>query len=150
MLNVKLTPLMLSDRHNCSNDQEARRLAEEHPGEEHPVYYGRLLGFLAVTRALGDHQLKVKSRPFAQRILAYAYPSLVPSGNWKEYDERGNVTPPYLSARPVVQQYDLVPGDMLIFASDDLRDSMNRIPAKDGEKLRSSRKRCIKWQSGLL
>ncbi|KAJ7454492.1 phosphatase 2C-like domain-containing protein [Mycena latifolia] len=130
--NDKLTPVILSDRHNCTNPQEALKLADEHPGESSPVIYGRVLGVLAVTRALGNHQLKVRSRALASRILAYLYPSPVPTMCWGKWDKLGNVTPPYLSATPVVQRHDLLPGDMLIFASDGLRDSMARIPAADG------------------
>ncbi|KAJ6554052.1 phosphatase 2C-like domain-containing protein [Mycena vulgaris] len=131
----KLTPLIMSDRHNCTNTQEILKLAEEHPGEADLVSNGRVLGVLAVTRAtiaLGDHQLKVRSRPLARHILSYLYPAPVPTMCWAEWETLGNVTPPYLSASPVVQRHDLLPGDMLIFASDGLRDSMDRIPAADG------------------
>ncbi|KAF9068869.1 phosphatase 2C-like domain-containing protein [Rhodocollybia butyracea] len=48
----------LSDFHNGRNPEEVKRLEKEHPGEPPVIRYERVLGNLAVTRALGDHQLK--------------------------------------------------------------------------------------------
>ncbi|KAJ7731005.1 phosphatase 2C-like domain-containing protein [Mycena maculata] len=128
----KLTPVMMSERHNCTNTQETLKLAGEHPGEKDLVIHNRVLGVLAVTRALGDHQMKVQERALATKILAYFYPGPVPSACWAEWDAVGNVTPPYLSACPVVRRHDLLKGDILVFASDGLRDSMNRISTAEG------------------
>ncbi|KAJ6524256.1 phosphatase 2C-like domain-containing protein [Mycena vulgaris] len=133
MQDGKLTPILLSERHNCTDAKEMERLATEHPGEKDIVKYGRVLGLLAVTRALGDHQLKVKSRLLASRIMPCYYPSPVMEVCFEEWVENGNSTPPYLLSTPVVQRHDLLPGDVLIFASDGLRDSMDHIPAAAGD-----------------
>jgi pyruvate dehydrogenase phosphatase len=84
-----------------------------------------------VTQALGDHQLKARSRLPATRVLPYFYPSPIPLIFFEHWVRDGHQTPPYLSASPSVRRYDLLPGDMLVFASNGLRDSMNRIPAAD-------------------
>ncbi|KAJ6524250.1 phosphatase 2C-like domain-containing protein [Mycena vulgaris] len=133
MQDGKLTPILLSERHNCTDAKEMERLATEHPGEKDIVKYGRVLDLLAVTRALGDHQLKVKSRLLASRIMPCYYPSPVMEVCFEEWVENGNSTPPYLLSTPVVQRHDLLPGDVLIFASDGLRDSMDHIPAAAGD-----------------
>ncbi|KAJ6584286.1 phosphatase 2C-like domain-containing protein [Mycena sp. CBHHK59/15] len=131
MQDGKLTPVIMSDRHNCSNTKEVERLLAEHPNEENIIQRNRLLGLLAVTRALGDHQLKVQSRPLASRIMLYLYPSPIPTVAFEDWDRNGHLTPPYLSSSPAIRRHDLLPGDMLIFASDGLRDSLDRIPAAD-------------------
>ncbi|KAJ7898389.1 phosphatase 2C-like domain-containing protein [Mycena leptocephala] len=131
MQDGKLTPIIMSDQHNCQNVREVERLTEEHSGEEQLVQGNRVLGLLAVTRALGDHQLKARSRLLATRVLPYFYPSSIPLIFFEHWVRDGHQTAPYLSASPSVRRYDLLPGDMLIFASDGLRDSMNRIPAAD-------------------
>ncbi|KAJ7612835.1 phosphatase 2C-like domain-containing protein, partial [Mycena polygramma] len=122
----KLRPIMLGDRHNCTNPEEVERLVAEHPGEENLIYNGsHVLGLLAVTRALGDHQMKVQSRSLSHRIMQYFYPSPIPDDGYERMDKNNNHnTPPYLSATPTVHRYDLQPNDILVFASDGLRDSM--------------------------
>ncbi|KAJ7865465.1 phosphatase 2C-like domain-containing protein [Mycena olivaceomarginata] len=131
MQSGKMIPVIMSDRHNCENEKEVKRLLEEHPGEEKIVQNGRVLGLLAVTRALGDHQLKVRSRFLADRILSYFYPSPIPPVAFQDWNRHGHLTPPYLSSSPSIQRYDLLPGDILVFASDGLRDSMDRVPPAD-------------------
>ncbi|KAJ6524262.1 phosphatase 2C-like domain-containing protein [Mycena vulgaris] len=129
--NGKLIPVIMSDQHNCQNAKEVERLLEEHLGEERIIQNGRVLGLLAVTRALGDHQLKVRSLLLADRILSYLYPSPIPPVAFEDWKSNGHLTPPYLSSSPSIQRYDLLPGDMLVFASDGLRDSMDRVPPAD-------------------
>ncbi|KAJ7173733.1 phosphatase 2C-like domain-containing protein [Mycena filopes] len=129
MQNGTMTPIFLSDRHNGSNPAEVERLLAEHPGEVDVVPHGAVVGVLRVTRALGDHQLKVQSRLLAKRILGYFYPSIVPPAQFEVWDRNRNLTPPYLSSTPIVARYDLLPGDMLVFASDGLRDALWPLPA---------------------
>jgi pyruvate dehydrogenase phosphatase len=86
---------------------------------------------LTATQALGDHQMKVSSRLLAYRIMKYFYPSPIPGIAFEDWERNGHQTPPYLSSSPSVHRFDLQPTDMLIFASDGLRDSMNLIPAAD-------------------
>ncbi|KAJ7870000.1 phosphatase 2C-like domain-containing protein [Mycena leptocephala] len=131
MQDGKLNPIIMSDQHNCQNVREVEQLTEEHPGEEQLVQGNRVLGLLAVTRALGDHQLKAHSRLLVTRVLQYFYLSPILPISFEHWERDGHQTPPYLSASPSVRRYDLLPGDMLMFASDGLRDSMNCIPAAD-------------------
>jgi hypothetical protein len=50
MQDGKLTPFIMSERHNCTNSEEVLKLAREHPNEENPVINRRVLGILAITR----------------------------------------------------------------------------------------------------
>ncbi|KAJ6624085.1 phosphatase 2C-like domain-containing protein [Mycena sp. CBHHK59/15] len=131
MKNGKWIPTILSDRHNCKNMKEVDRLGREHPNEQNLVVGNRILGLLAVTRALGDHQFKA---PFflASRVMSYFYPSYILDIAFEDWERDGHLNPPYLSSTPVVCRHDLLPGDMLVFASDGLRDSMDpQIPEAD-------------------
>ncbi|KAJ7755194.1 phosphatase 2C-like domain-containing protein [Mycena metata] len=131
MQNGKMTPILLSDRHNGSNPKEVERLLSQHPGEVDVIPYGAVVGVLRVTRALGDHQLKVQSRALAERILAHFSPSIVASSTFGIWDRNRNLTPPYISSTPVVARYDLLPGDILVFASDGLPDALWPIPDEE-------------------
>ncbi|KAK7048540.1 PPM-type phosphatase domain-containing protein [Favolaschia claudopus] len=124
MENERMVPIVISDNHNGHNDKEIKRIHDEHPGEENIVRYDRVLGYLAVTRALGNHQLKVQSQPLARRIMPYFYPSPVCTDTFEACDHNGHHTPPYMSSTPTIHRYDLLPGDVLVFASDGLADSM--------------------------
>ncbi|KAJ7031268.1 phosphatase 2C-like domain-containing protein [Mycena alexandri] len=126
MQDGKLTPILMNDRHNCTDAKEVEKFLADHPGEQGLIKWNRVLGLLAITRALGDHQFKVQSRPLASRIMMYLYPS--PAIPFDEWDKNGNTTPPYLSSSPAIRRFDLLPGDMFVFASDGLRDSMNQVP----------------------
>ncbi|KAJ7073135.1 phosphatase 2C-like domain-containing protein [Mycena amicta] len=119
--------------HNASNADKVQRLCREHPDEENlvvNVHGPRVLGWLGVTRALGDYQLKV-DRAFAKSILSYFYPGPVPGDCWEIWAKAGNNTPPYLSCIPTVKRFDLLAGDLLVLSSDGLPDSMNWIDVAD-------------------
>ncbi|KAJ6585637.1 phosphatase 2C-like domain-containing protein, partial [Mycena capillaripes] len=134
MQNGKMTPIILSDRHNCSDPKEVERLLAEHPDEDGVIVHGGVLSVLRVTRGqimTGDHQLKVQSRALVERILGYFYPSRVALATFGIWDRNRNLTPPYLSSTPTVARYDLLPGDMLVFASDSLCDALWLIPAAE-------------------
>ncbi|KAJ7658280.1 phosphatase 2C-like domain-containing protein [Mycena polygramma] len=118
----KLTPIMLGDRHNCNSPEEVERLTAEHPGEKNLIDNGN---------PLGDHQMKVHSRALSQRIMRYFYPSPIPHDAFEAMDKNNHNTPPYLSATPTVHRYDLQANDILVFASDGLRDPIHWIPAED-------------------
>ncbi|KAF7350268.1 Protein serine threonine phosphatase 2C [Mycena venus] len=114
----KWTQIFLSERYNCDNPDEIQRLGREHPNEPHVIQDDSLLGTLRVTRALGDHQLKA---PFfmATRVLPHFSPArLEPS----EILDWGVWTPPYMLSTPSIRHHDVLPGDLLLFASDGLRD----------------------------
>lgn len=84
----------------------------EHPGEEHVIRNGRVLGGLEPTRAFGDAfykwsvetQLKIKKEFFGR----------TPSALLK--------TPPYVTAEPVVTTTQICPerGDFVVLATDGL------------------------------
>ncbi|KAJ7637177.1 hypothetical protein FB45DRAFT_1139684 [Roridomyces roridus] len=61
---------------------------------------------------------------FVKRVLGYFYRSPYPPSVYQEWVLRRNTTPPYISSTPSVQRYELLPGDILVLASDGLPDSM--------------------------
>lgn len=46
----KLTPLIMSERHNCDNVKEVERLLAEHPNEENVILHGAVLSVVRITR----------------------------------------------------------------------------------------------------
>lgn len=104
------------------NREEAARIQKEHPDEPDAVKNGRVLG-LAVTRAFGDAlwkwsrdvQEEAQKRFFGRRPL------------------EGSLTPPYLTAEPVVTTTKIQPekGDFVIMASDGLWDNLSSAQAVD-------------------
>ncbi|KAF9068877.1 phosphatase 2C-like domain-containing protein [Rhodocollybia butyracea] len=110
----------LSDFHNGNNPKEVERLEREHPGEPPVIRYGRVLSDLAVTRALGNHQLKTPL-PFARYILGAIWPTpFIPEFFNEEVVKLGHTNPPYISATPTVCHHSLKPGDILVLSSDGL------------------------------
>jgi len=115
---------ILSAFHNARNIDEVKRLQNEHPNEPDCVSNDRVLGAIAVTRAIGDHVFKLPTI-YAQRIFKIAYPSayILPKvdGFLPRY-----LTPPYLSNVPEVTHVDLSQvaskDAVLILASDGLPD----------------------------
>lgn len=96
------------------NENEVKRLDEEHPGEKDNILNpksGRLIG-LAVTRAFGDHRWKWPSE-FTTSVHDRFY----------GYSPRPHTTtPPYLTARPEVTTRSVQSEDFVIMASDGLWD----------------------------
>ncbi|KAF7294373.1 PPM-type phosphatase domain-containing protein [Mycena chlorophos] len=123
----KLVPHKIHESHNCDNEEEVERIVREHPGETGLVtnHWGGpcLVHALSVTRALGDHQLKVEL-PLASGVMMWVYPSPIIPVMFDEWKKNGNLSPPYLSSTPTVRRFDLLPGDTIVFASDGLADSM--------------------------
>ncbi|KAF8901564.1 phosphatase 2C-like domain-containing protein [Mucidula mucida] len=119
----KWVPIILSSSHNTNNPEEVRRIEQEHPGETNFFKYDRLLGWLGVTRALGDFQLKA---PYSlgSRGLGWLYRAPVPPIMWSDWKEEGHINMPYMSSTPDVQCHELLPGDMLVFGSLGLRDAL--------------------------
>ncbi|KAJ7440674.1 hypothetical protein B0H11DRAFT_2252817 [Mycena galericulata] len=85
---------------SCLSRSVLYQASQEHPGKEKIVQNDRVLGLLAVTRALSDRQLKVQSRFLADRILSYFYPSPILPVAFQDWDRHGHLTPPYLLSSP--------------------------------------------------
>ncbi|KAF2277028.1 protein serine/threonine phosphatase 2C [Westerdykella ornata] len=117
------------------NEGEVARIKAEHPGEEDILdpNTGRLLG-IAVTRGFGDHRWKWSSDMVRQVQYKFFGPPPRPESK----------TPPYMTAEPVVEEFDIVSvdadakakgqgsssvkSDFMIMASDGLWD---RISSED-------------------
>lgn len=108
----KWTATALSEDQTGSNPNEAARLRKEHPGEEHVVRNGRVLGGLEPTRAFGDAVYKW-SRETGLK-LRESFFGRSPSPLLK--------TPPYVTAEPVITTTRIDPqnGDFVVLATDGL------------------------------
>jgi pyruvate dehydrogenase phosphatase len=102
----------LSEDQTGSNPNEEARMRAEHPGEEHVVRAGRVLGQLEPTRAFGDAFYKW-SRETQDRIKKHFF-GRTPH-QWLK-------TPPYVTAEPVVTSTEIEPskGDFVVMATDGL------------------------------
>ncbi|KAK0706549.1 phosphatase 2C-like domain-containing protein [Lasiosphaeria miniovina] len=108
----KWTATPLSVDQTGSNPDEAARMRKQHPGEEHVVRNGRVLGGLEPTRAFGDAVYKWP-RDIAERLKQQFFGKTV-SPFLK--------TPPYVTAEPVVTTTKIEPekGDFVVMATDGL------------------------------
>lgn len=91
----------LSSDHNSDNVDELNRLMSEHPKEEHNqiIRENRLLGSLMPLRAFGDYSFKWSAEKMKTLGLTRAFSSrIIPT----PYN-----TPPYLTAEPEVNYFDL-------------------------------------------
>ncbi|KAH8304635.1 hypothetical protein KR018_005847 [Drosophila ironensis] len=109
----------LNVEHNTDNQTEVRRILAEHPRQEQDsvIRHGRLLGQLAPLRAFGDYRYKWSLDIMHEKVLPiFGDHAMTPN----------YYTPPYLTARPDVQQHQLTPNDkFLVIASDGLWDFMS-------------------------
>ncbi|KAK7723997.1 [Pyruvate dehydrogenase [acetyl-transferring]]-phosphatase 1, mitochondrial [Diaporthe eres] len=110
--NGKWTATPLSVDQTGGNPDEANRLRKQHPGEEHVVRNGRILGGLEPSRAFGDASYKW-SKEIAEK-LRQSFFGRSQSPLLK--------TPPYVTAEPVVTTTKVQPekGDFLVLATDGL------------------------------
>ncbi|ORY51453.1 protein serine/threonine phosphatase 2C [Rhizoclosmatium globosum] len=100
------------------NVQEYNRLLEEHPGEiETVVVKGRVLGGLMPTRAFGDSRYK-----WPTQLSEVLLPHVTNRNPPKNY-----LTPPYVTAKPVVTHYRITPSRdlFLVLATDGLYDELS-------------------------
>jgi len=115
---------LLSHNHNGTDQGELERLMSEHPGEDGVVLNDRVLGAIAVTRAIGDHEFKLPEI-YTRRILSKTNPGFRLSTKLEDFLPR-NLTPPYLSNIADVEHVDLQASDkdgrFLIMCSDGLID----------------------------
>lgn len=110
--NGKWSATPLSVDQTGSNPDEAARMRKLHPGEEHVVRNGRVLGGLEPTRAFGDASYKW-TREISDR-LRQSFFGRSQSPLLK--------TPPYVTAEPVVSTTKIEPekGDFVVMATDGL------------------------------
>ncbi|GAW09034.1 protein serine threonine phosphatase 2C [Lentinula edodes] len=97
--------MFLSSYHNGLNPRERERLIRGHPNEPEVLSRNRVLGGLAVTRALGDYPYKLPSI-YTDRVFLHASQSR----NQRELIDsvsNRNLTPPYISNIPDVKYVDL-------------------------------------------
>ncbi|KAJ3928323.1 MAG: protein serine threonine phosphatase 2C [Lentinula lateritia] len=118
------TTTLLSTNHNASEPSEVARLKLDHPGEEESVVAkNRVLGLIAVTRAIGDHQFKLPSI-YTKRVFALTVPGMNRPDHTQIIMKR-NLTPPYVSGIPEVKYVKLHDGTReacLLMCSDGLLD----------------------------
>ncbi|KPU74997.1 uncharacterized protein Dana_GF21118, isoform B [Drosophila ananassae] len=113
------TPKKLNIEHNTENIGEVRRILAEHPRQEQEtvIRNGRLLSQLAPLRAFGDFRYKWSVDVMQNKVVPMFGEHAVAPHYY---------TPPYLTARPDVQQHQLGPNDkFLVIASDGLWDFLS-------------------------
>ncbi len=108
----KWTATALSEDQTGATPSEMARLRAEHPGEEHVVSKGRILGGLEPSRAFGDSMYKW-SKEVQDRIKSKFF-GRTPSALIK--------TPPYVTAEPVITttKVEAEKGDFVVMATDGL------------------------------
>ncbi|KAF7344488.1 Serine/threonine protein phosphatase 2C [Mycena sanguinolenta] len=116
---------VLSSNHNGADAAEVARIRSEHPGEDECLLKDRVLGSIAITRAIGDFEFKLP-QIYTTRVFLNSNPSFQFSVAKVEDFLGRNLTPPYLSAQCDVQHIH-VPSlgaseAFLILASDGLID----------------------------
>ncbi|KAF8146981.1 phosphatase 2C-like domain-containing protein [Mycena galopus ATCC 62051] len=115
---------VLSSNHNGADADEAARIRSEHPDEPECMLQDRVLGSIAVTRAMGDFLFKLP-QIYTTRVFLNSQPGFRFSSKIADFLPR-NLTPPYLSAQSDVQHIH-VPSlggsaAFLVLASDGLVD----------------------------
>ncbi|EDW66207.1 pyruvate dehydrogenase [acetyl-transferring]-phosphatase 1, mitochondrial [Drosophila virilis] len=128
-------PKKLNIEHNVENMQEVSRILGEHPREEREtvIRNGRLLSQLAPLRAFGDYRYKWPVETLQQKVVPMFGEQVLPPNYY---------TPPYLTARPDVQQHELCANDkFLVIASDGLWDFLtpSEVVSLVGEHINSKK-----------
>ncbi|MCJ1285555.1 hypothetical protein MMC26_004896 [Xylographa opegraphella] len=111
----KWQTIALSADQNLDNESEASRLHAEHPNEPDMIEDNTVLG-MYITRAFGNGRWKYSTE--IQKLMKDNYFARSPRS--------ASLTPPYLTAKPVVSMTEVQPGkDFMILASDGLWNRMN-------------------------
>ncbi|KIJ67667.1 hypothetical protein HYDPIDRAFT_107139 [Hydnomerulius pinastri MD-312] len=117
---------IVSANHNGTNLEEEARIKKEHPNEQKCVLNERVLGAIAVTRAIGDHLFKLE-QIWTERVFKNCIPPFKLSKDINSFLGR-NLTPPYVSNEAEVKHVDLAAESLdaqesfLILCSDGLVD----------------------------
>ncbi|KDR75423.1 hypothetical protein GALMADRAFT_556142 [Galerina marginata CBS 339.88] len=114
------TSTVLSSAHNGENKVEADRVRSEHPGEQECVMDDRVLGAIAVTRAVGDFSFKLPA-VYTNRVFLNSRPGFVIPEKVRSFIGR-NLTPPYMSGTPDVEHIQLSGDSFLIMCTDGMMD----------------------------
>lgn len=91
--------------HNGRNEEELQRVRDAHPEEPDATLRNRVLGAIAVTRAIGDVAFKVPAA-YTEQVFLRAKPGFRVHSSVEAFTKR-NLSPPYLSAIPDVVQVSL-------------------------------------------
>ncbi|KIJ28353.1 hypothetical protein M422DRAFT_61926 [Sphaerobolus stellatus SS14] len=116
----------ITSPHNGDNAEEVQRVREQHLGEEECILNKRVLGAIAVTRAIGDFAFKVPIS-ITRRVFLEARPGFTLSTDIERWLPR-NLTPPYLSNKADVFHHKIIKestsetSSFLIMYSDGLTD----------------------------
>ena len=106
--------LPLSVDQNADNPAEVKRVTEAHPGEKSAISQKRILGSLMPFRSFGDFDYKWERKELNGLVTL--------SANY--------LTPPYVTAEPVITTHMLQEGDeFLIIASDGLWERLSNAKA---------------------
>ena len=128
LANGTWTALPLSVDQNADNPAEVKRVKDAHPGEPSAILWKRILGMLMPFRSFGDFYYKWKRKELNGLV------TLPPN----------YLTPPYVTAEPVITTHPLQEGDeFVIIASDGLWDKLSNEKAVQtvAECLEGSRKK---------
>ncbi|OMH85989.1 Protein phosphatase 2C-like protein [Zancudomyces culisetae] len=121
--NGKWKAVILSVDQTAGNLKELERMKKEHAGEEDTVIQrGRVLGGLMPTRAFGDSRYK-----WPLDIQEKLFPMLYNRGHRYATTPRNYLTPPYVTAQPVLVEHRLNKGSdkFVVLATDGLWDRMS-------------------------
>ncbi|KAJ2860201.1 hypothetical protein GGI22_002780 [Coemansia erecta] len=112
----------LSEDQTGAAKPEIARIQREHPGEEATVVSrGRVLGSLMPSRAFGDCRYKW---PLA--VQQDLFPTLYARGHEYATTPHNFLTPPYVTAKPVIVRHQLNQNDkFIVMASDGLYDQLS-------------------------
>lgn len=110
--------IQLTQDQDADNPDEVKRLIAEHPGEAHTVIQRkRLFGQLQPLRSFGDYRYKWTTEQQEKSIHKWYGRQATPYNY---------LTPPYLTAEPVITKHQLSPSDaFLVLATDGLWEKLD-------------------------
>lgn len=105
---------VLTEDQTATNANEKSRVVKEHPNEPKAIFRDRLLGIYQPTRCFGDGIAKwsVPIQRQLTKVFNYRYPSNL-------------LTPPYMTAEPVVTSINVGKPGFLVIGSDGLFDELS-------------------------
>ncbi|KAJ2041327.1 [Pyruvate dehydrogenase [acetyl-transferring]]-phosphatase 1, mitochondrial [Coemansia sp. RSA 2337] len=111
----------LTEDQTGSTPSEIARIQNEHPGEDAVISGGRVLGNLMPSRAFGNMRFK-----WPLDIQQEIFPFLYDLGFNGAQTPKHCLTPPYVTAEPVVTRHKLSSNDkFMVLASDGLYDNLS-------------------------